>query len=361
MAAAAAAVAATWLASTTRPSSQCEKATKATTTSPLLEELFPSTPTNNPLWPGGCREQDVDAFVDQILQDPSINIPGIPDAVERLVYKSTIRLVLNIFYWGLSKLHGFTLLDHEIVLQVERNDTPLVLGDWKTYHSGVNVQDEVLEMVADRLLVNQAVNASLVPDSIERPLYINSLRLVFRLLDILTASFRLKVCGHELLLDLVPQSYKQQPRGNVLATATSTGHTLSSSLTRIDLDKIRQVARRHAGIRETDKSQLSLWQQISVQDEFLAQLHACIYALILGIADDVLANTEISLLSDNILLDLVPAKETNDSMQRDLAELERMDTTTTNSGAGGFHATSFLMGCGVGLVAAVAALVAGKN
>lgn len=316
--------------------------------SPLIQELFPHDNHKNPLWPGGCREEDVDKFVDQVLEDPSINIPGIPDSVERIIYKSTIRLVLNIFYWLISKVHGFALLDHEIDLQVERMETPLVLGDWN--HTGIKVDEEVLQMVADRLLTNSAVNYTLVPDSIERPLYINSLRLVFRLLDILTASFSLKICGHVLLLDLVPLRNDQEDIRN---------HDLSSSLTRIDLEKVREVARRHAGIIERDRSELSFLDRFSIKEEFLAQLHASIYALVLGIADDVLANAEITLLSDKIILDVVPStqKKITEQPTKEAPEESTTDRSTNERNAG-FHVESFLMGCGVGIASVAAALAA---
>ena len=45
-----------------------------------------ATLPGNPLWPSGVRPEIVEAYVDEILSDPSINIVAIPDAIERQIY-----------------------------------------------------------------------------------------------------------------------------------------------------------------------------------------------------------------------------------------------------------------------------------
>ncbi|CAB9515928.1 expressed unknown protein [Seminavis robusta] len=367
-------LAAAALAATTadsRSSSRCEQADNAIEDdepSPLLRLLVENDDTN-PLWPGGCREEDVDAFVDQVLQDPTINVAGIPDVAERIVYKSTVRLVLNTFYFLLSKLHGFALLDHEVVLHLERTaaETPVPTLEWKnnTNHNQTigssnlkveaSVDEHVLEQVADQLLANAAVNTTLLPDALERPLYVNSLRLVFRLLDILTSSFHLKVCGHVLLMDLAPLHDDEGKRSS----------SLSSSLTRIDLDKVREVARRHAGIHDDGyTSELSFFQRYSIRREFLAQLHASIYALLLGIADDILANAEITLLSDKIVLDVIPqrsaaaARKAVKKQTINVAAGKNKDSSDSGNVVDG---GSFLLGCGVGAMTVAVAMALGQR
>lgn len=118
------------------------------------------------------------------------------------------------------------------------------------------------------------------------------------------------------------------------------------------------------GIMEHDKSELSFLQRFSIRDEFLAELHASVYALVLGIADDVMANAEITLLSDKIVLDVVP--RTQKEAEGDELKQENFKTTNgieeeENRGGAGFHTPSFLLGCGLGIASVAVALAAGSN
>ena len=60
------------------------------------ENNSPWIPSNNlkdPSW--RVSLDDVNDLVKDILADPSINIPGLPDVVERQNYKTTTLLTLN--------------------------------------------------------------------------------------------------------------------------------------------------------------------------------------------------------------------------------------------------------------------------
>jgi len=71
----------------------------------------------NPLWPGGISEEDVELLVKEIIKDPTLNIHTIPDSLETQIYRSTVKIVLNAIYRSLSKLHGKPLPGgHELKL-----------------------------------------------------------------------------------------------------------------------------------------------------------------------------------------------------------------------------------------------------
>lgn len=308
----------------------------------------PPPPPRNPLWPSGCREEDIDAFIDQVMKDRSFNIAQLPDSIERVLYKSTAKLVLSTFFYMVSNAHGTELFGHQVVLQKKEGAAgSSVKLDWNTA-SSTKVDPKVLEEIADKMLANSAVNLRLVPDALERVLYTNCMRLVFRILDILAASFQLQVCGHALVMDVLP---------SVLVPDTHDTSRLTSPLTsNIDLGKVRELARLHAGIVPEDRSELSLWQRWFIREEFLAQLHESVYGLVLAIADNVLAHTQITLLSDTITLDLVPCPPTTDETKE-----EGEAGSSNGQGGSGFDARSFVLGCGVGLTAAAAVLAAGQR
>ena len=69
---------------------QCEAATKV-----VDNDDSSYTPVPNPVWPAGICEADIDVLVQDCLNDPTINIPTVPDYLERQIYRSTIKLTLN--------------------------------------------------------------------------------------------------------------------------------------------------------------------------------------------------------------------------------------------------------------------------
>lgn len=249
-----------------------------------------------PLWPDGVSEADVDALVEVILQDPSINIALIPDSIEAVIYKSAIRLTLNIFYRLLSRLNGVSLLSHQI--QVARTqqtnhgneslgiDTILANKNYQriaavAQNSNSMVNDQVLEIIAERLLANRAINNTMVPDVIEIQLYKNCLKVIFRALQILSNSFCINICGHDIQLSIEP-SYLEQSA--LTATASSSSNLRMSS--DIDMELLKEFALR-GGIPNDGSVELSWWDEVLGRRQFVANLHASLYSLVLGIVDDV--------------------------------------------------------------------------
>ena len=150
------------------------------------------------------NSEDVETLVDDVLGDPSINIKSMPDYLERQIYRFTIQLTLNALYKALGGLHGREILGHE--LQVSRVSRQLdnIHGDLLRIGEDTSLHEDVLEAVADRLLENKNVNLQMVPDILERQIYANCLKIVFRVLDLLAASFKLTLCGHDIRLPLQP-------------------------------------------------------------------------------------------------------------------------------------------------------------
>ena len=272
--------------------------------------------TDNPLWPSGVDDRDVEAFVDSVLKDKTMNDPAIPDVLEKRIYKTTVKLVLNLLYKVVSKLDGVPLFAHRLDLQKERKQSTGKNGRFPQKTAN-DIDETVLEEVADRLLANPAINQAYLPDIVERRLYINCLKLVFRLLDTIVDTFQVTICGHDLKLHLEPS--KQ--------TAA-----LKSSLTSIDLHKLQE---RYAS--NTDGT---------VMGDFSAKLHASLYALILGLVDDLLANSEIQLLSDVISIDVVDEHHKYGDVPKDARQTSTRRASKPKQGAGG--AVTFLTGMGAG-------------
>jgi hypothetical protein len=279
-------------------------------------------------------EEDVDALVNEILLDRTINIAIVPDAIERRIYKSTIQLTLNFVYRLLFRLDGLGLLAHEIrlirnsnsgsvsdtttvtaTIELDNNSTnnvraPTATSATTTARPRMEINNAVLEQVADRLLQNRAINSSLVPDLVERKIYINCLKVFFRALEAITSTIRVTLCGHELRLLLEPSSSSLE---QAMIQAADKSKTFNKNFSQIDLDKLRDFALESGVVEDADRdllNNLSWWDSWWLKREFVTHLHVSLYGLLLGIVDDFLANTQIDILSEQLRLDIVPARAT---------------------------------------------------
>jgi hypothetical protein len=292
---------AAWSTRTTITTS-CEEAKEETPAAPTdttTTTTYKEAP--NPLWPSGISNDDVEALVQECLNDPTINIATIPDYLERQIYRSTILLTLNTLYQVLGGLHGSMMWGHELRLVKLPQDNEMVKSNRIiSLKDSVSIADDVLEQVVDQLMANTAVNQPLIPDVIERQIYKNCLTLIFRLLDLLTSSLQLQCCGHVVGLQIAPIV-----SGNPTVQAAAV-----QQATAIDPAQVLAYAR-SLGVHpdeQVNDARRSFFDRFfrPVQTEMLAQLHATLYALILGILDDVLQHSQIRILSDTVVLDFVP-------------------------------------------------------
>ena len=191
-------------------------------------------------------------------------------------------------------------------------------------------------------------------DTVERQLYVNCLKIIFRLIDLLTTSFRLTVCGHDIRLQMEPST-----RYAIQEAAFSRA---SSSLTEIDMEVMKAIAR-EAGVDENVQNNAGFFQRFfhPSNNELVAQLHASLYGLVLGVMDDLLANTELELLSDRITFDIVPGSSpkvdsTSSSQEQPSTDLVKVDSEEVKSApkrslvtAKALPMLTFSVGVGVGV------------
>ena len=292
-------------------------------------------PNNNPLWPEGIYESDVDELVDEVLKDPTINIKVVPDIIERQIYKTTIILVLNVVYRGIGWIHGKSVLQHDIRIErTRRRRMPTrteILKQKELLHQNTDIDVKMLEDVADRLLANKAINQPLIPDILEKAIYVSCLQLVFRIINMISTTFRITFCGHDVSFQLTKSiDRRRNDRDNndtLKASSADRRVAAVSSLTEIDTALIQSITRQQFFeyyYKDDDEGKsvttnkkkngnnngdttLFLWKRMtkSTQQEFMVQLHTVLYSLILGIVDDLLANTELVLLWDKLKFDLV--------------------------------------------------------
>jgi len=303
----------------------------------------------------GVSEDDVDALVELLMADTSINMAMVPDQLEAQLYKTTILLTLNVIYSFLVKgLHGAKILSHELQIKIQkrpndgiRNSTnsgdttkqPQPLCSWLVQAVAEStrqpINDQVLYQVSQRLLANNAlVNSSWMPDGLEREIYTACLQVIFRVTRIVLSTIKIQLCGHTIQLSLIfddeAQQQQQHNQEKLEQAALRSANRLAQQaprttrMTPVDLELLTQVARRSCGVQDNAKdlvssSSSSWWNRlfrpnnngISNNSYFLEQLHVSLYGFILGLLDDLLlGELKIHFLSDTIAFDLVPSSTT---------------------------------------------------
>lgn len=261
---------------------------------PSISAAGPSSIRENPLWPRGVRDGVVTQYVDEILRDPSINIAGIPDFLEAMIYRSTVKLVLDLVYKGVSKLHGVEVGGHRLLIELQEGE-----GLALAQRSGANL--ESLDRMVDRLMLNEAVNSSLVPDFLERQIYANCLKLVFRIVDALAATLKLQICGSELRLEFVKLD----------CVAGSKRRRLTAN---IDDGLVRALA------DDALKDQPAVLKVIPFYRRFVCDVHRAILVTALAVLDDLLAETQLQVLDECVALVLAPSSEPLPRQQKLLLE-----------------------------------------
>jgi hypothetical protein len=205
-----------------------------------------------------------------------------------------------------------------------------------------SVNDGRLENVVDSLLANKAVNLPLVPDVVERQLYLNSLIIIFRLLDMLAATFSITCCGHELHV-------------SVEASSEVFEESALHQASKIDPELMLEYSRKLGIQPETEVEKTRSWFDKffrPTQTEFMAQLHSTLYCLVVGILDDVLEHTKVHLLSDNLQFDLVPVpvefqKKPNETII--VVEAEPTEEPLPEPASAALPFATFTAGVGIGL------------
>ena len=142
------------------------------------------------------------------------------------------------------------------------------------------------------------------------------------------------MCGHDIRVMFEPCS-DQSTRDLIKERLQKRAGDASSKLTLVDLAAVEKYARQ-VGAAPEDRNQLNLLGKVfdRGQREMEVQLNKTLYALILGIVDDLLEDTVFQFLSDRIRMDVV-ARRSMSKGKVGGCEREVEKGTGTGTGIGG--------------------------
>lgn len=146
------------------------------------------------------RDEQADFFTRQILRGGEYSIPGIPEAVEMLVYKQVVRTgmqrVLTTFHTAVSNVAFF---GHHFELDIEEGKVFTPIKKRRANMGAVTA-------LAQTLIDDPNVNLSLLPDILERQLYVNVILISLLLVQNICDTSSMDILGHCLEFTLKPIS-----------------------------------------------------------------------------------------------------------------------------------------------------------
>jgi len=150
-------------------------------------------------------EEQIDEFIDIILRDDTLNADGIPDAVERKVYKKIITKALEECMKAVYTMHGKEFIGHHVQLNK--------VSGKHLARPHVHVDKEAIRALAKILLDNKSINMSWLSDKFEEDLYVNMISVVLIVMQSFFSSSKLNIIGHSLSVSLRPtkKGFKRLP------------------------------------------------------------------------------------------------------------------------------------------------------
>ena len=246
------------------------------------------------------KEAHVESFVNMILDDPKMNIHGIPDSLEKTIYGTVLNKSLSVMYRIFHKsICNTFLFGHHLELDIEDS-----LSDYVIEKPDIDV--EAVQDLVDVLLNEKAVNISWVPDVVERQIYTNVLVVMMGVMQTFLKCSKVNVCGHTFEASFLrndmgyAKSEKIEDFKNFIESKVCST-TLSEYVDHM----------MHEGGNDSN------W----IPDNIEKAVFRGIYTLVLYVFKDITSEITIGLLGDNFKMRLVPG-----AVQKSQSQIDKENT-----------------------------------
>jgi len=145
------------------------------------------------------RKEQIEAYVDAILRDPTMNLAGIPDNIEKKIYTIGISLALTACLKVIFSANGKTILGHHVELEVRPQPK---FPAPPTRATGSELRK--IEKLVDELLKEEMINLKWLPDRYEKPLYVNVISAVITVMQSVFAAAKVDFLGQVMAVKIGP-------------------------------------------------------------------------------------------------------------------------------------------------------------
>ncbi|KAF4651819.1 kelch-like, partial [Perkinsus olseni] len=148
------------------------------------------------------RQERLSEYVDALLASGQLTKhPLVPHEFEKKLYLDILSIVTFAFENAMGSLDNIQLWGHAVKVRSVQESEPFI--NFKISGTSIHGRDQ-LGIIVDSMLRDEFVNNPLIPDAVERSLYLNTVILIFRILEDLSNSLHVSVMGHRLEWRLIP-------------------------------------------------------------------------------------------------------------------------------------------------------------
>eukprot|EP00242_Pyramimonas_sp_CCMP2087_P004444 CAMPEP_0198205176 /NCGR_PEP_ID=MMETSP1445-20131203/8665_1 /TAXON_ID=36898 /ORGANISM="Pyramimonas sp., Strain CCMP2087" /LENGTH=314 /DNA_ID=CAMNT_0043877357 /DNA_START=476 /DNA_END=1420 /DNA_ORIENTATION=+ len=140
------------------------------------------------------RKENVKRYVDELVLKTD-TASYIPQVIEKEIYYGVLMLVVSMLHGAVIQMHGTNVLGHKLEVLLRETTLPPVA-------KGILIPD--FGPVADMFLQDSELNVGVIPDFIERQLYVNILSMLYGLMHEISQSADIQTMGMKLGLRLSP-------------------------------------------------------------------------------------------------------------------------------------------------------------
>ena len=154
-------------------------------------ETYHSSSSNGFVDKFSARPTVVAQYVQRMLDNGDLNIAWIPDVIEAKLYQQIVELAINICFNALLPLHGLTISNHHIEMEVVWGDgIPILPND------AINTQN--LNLITENMMLNSKLQEIWLPTAFKRDLFFHILYIFLSILQVFVGSTQCDIIGHTL-------------------------------------------------------------------------------------------------------------------------------------------------------------------
>ena len=246
----------------------------------------------------------LDNLVEVYLADDMIDIPLVPEFVERRVYKTILKTSLETLREKLKSSEETCaprIFGHTVRFEMSPAVDQMV-GSVKEAHTLVNRDEKqraehkrVTDEFVQRFLDNEDIGIFVIPDAVERRVYANVIKMAVGITQDMLHTSKVGFLGHELHFRLVPRPDSISPGSK---TAEKTENTRRPDST---ANQEQEQERVIADFVDEKLRHSNIWL---LPDAIERRIYIKAFRLLLAVLEEVLRTCEISVLNHSIRLRL---------------------------------------------------------
>jgi len=230
----------------------------------------------------------LDEVVNVYLKNDMVNIPLLPDFVEKRIYKMILEVGLQFAKDALHRQQNFTVLKHSVQFEISPQLCEGIRDSKAKVDRDARLRkrhQQIIRSYVEKFVQNDDVNTWLLPEFVEKRLYANVIQLVVGVLQDTLHTSHLSFIGHRVTFNMSPM--KEDP-------ASAARKTLQNDETEVNLDTIDRMV----------EAKMKDHNIFLLPDTIERHLYRRAFRILLGVATEIMDSFELTVFNHTVKLKL---------------------------------------------------------